>query len=49
MAGEFAANRLGKLKRSKRVALCCEKTDESDSSFVALALSFILTESIAAA
>ena len=33
---------MGKLKRFKRVALRCEKTDENYASFVALALSFIL-------
>jgi len=37
---------MGKLKRFKRVALRCEKTDENYSSFVALALSFILIKSV---
>jgi transposase len=37
---------MGKLKRFKRIALRCEKTDESYSSFVALALSFILIKSV---
>ncbi len=37
---------MGKLKRFNRVALRCEKTDENYSSFVALALSFILIESV---
>jgi transposase len=35
-----------KLKRFKRVALRCEKTDENYGSFVALALSFILIKSV---
>ena len=33
---------MGKLKRFKRVALRCQKTDENYASFVTLALSFIL-------
>jgi len=37
---------MGKLKRFKRVALRCEKTDANYSSFVALALSFILIKSV---
>lgn len=37
---------MGKLKRFKRVALRCEKTDESYGSFIALALSFILIKSV---
>jgi transposase len=37
---------MGKLKRFKRVALRCEKTDENYASFVALALSFILIKSV---
>jgi transposase len=37
---------MGKLKRFKRIALRCEKTDESYGSFVALALSFILIKSV---
>ncbi len=37
---------MGKLKRFKRIALRCEKTDENDGSFVALALSFILIKSV---
>jgi transposase len=37
---------MGKLKRFKRVALRCEKTDENYGSFVALALSFILIKSV---
>jgi transposase len=36
---------MGKLKRFKRVALRCEKTDQNYGSFVALALSFILIKS----
>jgi transposase len=36
---------MGKLKRFKRVALRCDKTDETYGSFVALALSFILIKS----
>ncbi|MBL0407657.1 IS5 family transposase [Microvirga aerilata] len=37
---------MGKLKRFKRVALRCEKTDVNYGSFVALALSFILIKSV---
>ena len=37
---------MGKLKRFKRVAFRCEKTDENYGSFVALALSFILIKSV---
>jgi hypothetical protein len=37
---------MGKLKRFKRVALRCEKTDENYVSFVALALSFILIKTV---
>ncbi|KLK90895.1 transposase [Microvirga vignae] len=37
---------MGKLKRFKRVALRCEKTDENYRSFVALALSFMLIKSV---
>ena len=37
---------IGKLKRFKRVALRCEKTDENYGSLVALALSFILIKSV---
>jgi transposase len=37
---------MGKLKRFKRVALRCEKTDGNYGSFVALALSFILIKSV---
>ena len=37
---------IGKLKRFKRVALRCEKTDENYRSFVALALSFIFIKSV---
>jgi transposase len=37
---------MGKLKRFKRVALRCEKTDHNYASFVALALSFILIKSV---
>ncbi len=37
---------MGKLKRFKRVALRCEKTDRNYGSFVALALSFILLKSV---
>jgi transposase len=37
---------MGKLKRFKRIALRCEKTDENYGSFVALALSFILINSV---
>jgi transposase len=37
---------MGKLKRFKRVALRCEKTDPNYGSFVALALSFILIKSV---
>jgi len=37
---------MGKLKRFKRIALRCEKTDENYGSFVALALSFILIKSV---
>jgi transposase len=33
---------VGKLKRFKRIALRCEKTAKNFSSFVALALAFIL-------
>jgi transposase len=37
---------IGKLKRFKRVALRCDKTDENYGSFVAPALSFILIKSV---
>jgi hypothetical protein len=37
---------MGKLKRFKRIAFRCEKTDENYGSFVALALSFILIKSV---
>ena len=37
---------IGKLKRFKRVALRCEKTDRNFGSFVALALGFILAKSV---
>lgn len=37
---------MGKLKRFKRIALRCEKTDQNYGSFVALALSFILIKSV---
>ena len=37
---------MGKLKRFKRIASRCEKTDENYGSFVALALSFILIKSL---
>jgi transposase len=37
---------MGKLKRFKRIALRCEKTDVNYGSFVALALSFILIKSV---
>ncbi len=37
---------VGKLKRFKRIALRCEKTDPNYASFVALACSFILIKSV---
>ena len=37
---------MGKLKRFKRATLRCEKIDQNCASFVALALSFILIESV---
>ena len=37
---------VGKLKRFKRIALRCEKTARNCSSFVALALGFILIKSV---
>jgi transposase len=37
---------VGKLKRFKRIALRCEKTERNYGSFVALALSFILIKSV---
>jgi transposase len=37
---------VGKLKRFKRIALRCEKTARNYSSFVALALGFILIKSV---
>ena len=37
---------IGKLKRFKRIALRCEKTDANYGSFVALALGFILIKSV---
>jgi len=37
---------MGKLKRFKRVALRCEKTDESYAAFVAFACSMILVKSV---
>jgi hypothetical protein len=37
---------MGKLKRFKRDALHCEKTEQNYGSFVALALSFILIKSV---
>jgi hypothetical protein len=37
---------IGKLKRSKRVALRCEKTNQNFASIVALALGFILVKSV---
>ena len=37
---------VGKLKRFKRIALRCEKTDTNFASFVALALGFILVKSV---
>ena len=37
---------VGKLKRFKRVALRCEKTDRNFGSFVALTLGFILVKSV---
>ena len=37
---------MGKLKRFKRVALRCEKTDEKYRSCAALASSFILIKSV---
>jgi transposase len=36
----------GKLKRFKRIALRCEKTDQNFASLVALALGFILGNSV---
>lgn len=38
--------RMGKLKRFKRVALRCEKTAESYAAFVAFACSLILVKSV---
>ena len=37
---------VGKLKRFKRIALRCEKTARNYTSFVALALGFILIKSV---
>jgi transposase len=37
---------VGRLKRFKRIALRCEKTDTNFASFVALALGFILVKSV---
>jgi transposase len=37
---------MGKLKRFKRIALCCEKTAENYSSFVAFACGLILVKSV---
>ncbi len=37
---------VGKLKRFKRIALRCEKTEKNFASFVALACSFILIKSV---
>jgi transposase len=37
---------VGKLKRFKRIALRCEKTNRNFGSFVALALGFILVKSV---
>ena len=37
---------IGKLKRFKRIALRCEKTNGNFASFVALALGFILVKSV---
>ena len=37
---------VGKLKRFKRIALRCEKTNTNFASFVALALGFILVKSV---
>ena len=37
---------MGKLKRFKRVALRCEKTDESYAALVAFACSMILVKSV---
>ena len=37
---------VGKLKRFKRIALRCEKTDKNFASFVALALGLILVKSV---
>ena len=37
---------VGKLKRSKRIALRCEKTAQNYGSFVALALGFILIKTV---
>ena len=37
---------VGKLKRFKRIALRCEKTTRNYTSFVALALGFILIKSV---
>ena len=39
----------GKLKRFKRVALRCEKTERGFAAIVALAFSFILIKSVHAA
>lgn len=37
---------MGKLKRFKRIALRCEKTDRNFGSFLALALGFIIVKSV---
>ena len=37
---------VGKIKRFKRIALCCEKTAKNYASFVALACGFILIKSV---
>ncbi|MFO7856249.1 MAG: transposase, partial [Paracoccaceae bacterium] len=37
---------VGKLKRFKRIALRCEKTKTNFASFVALAIGFILVQSV---
>ncbi len=37
---------VGKLKRFKRIALRCEKTNRNFASFVALVLGFILVKSV---
>jgi transposase len=37
---------IGKLKRFKRVALCCEKTAESYAAIVGFACSLILVKSV---